>query len=1193
MKIFNQLLNEALSAQVNTDYTRFLVEKQYALTKETARILLEQDEDEDGDGAPDVPFTRTYKGNKIYVHLDVGGRREIQVVDSLDAAKNLARNYGTGIAYDNSGNELDLNEALEDGVDRDYTSSFRPQKRDRTKSPLSAKMSKTYETLRAKLEKDIAANVADITDKEEQIVGKGKGNAESIKNSAFWKAVYDDPSLASVLDVEEYEKSGFKADEPLNIRKVGGHTYVPSREMDLSDLKPASRPYASGEAVGPVNPEDVPDVKFIAPAHPSFEQKGGVEQAATKAGRWFEKPENIKTALSMGIGVGGALGLARAGLSAIPKVGPSIAPWLIGAGEVGLGGLYGMHLKQGIESEIEQAEKGKGVTVGQATAGQAAAELPVAAAGASVGGGVFKPRTPRPAELVEPKTKVAKPESPKTDTSARWDVPGTKDYSAILRQQRERFTGDPSLEPASVAMLRELPTSYGRESALAAKFKIGKDKVSMGEMTPGERINTWRNLFRFGPKGASKKTPMSALDKFELVNPLKAKPETFVEPQTPLAPEASSSGTAITLPRGFRGRPPNFVGFPFTPPAALPKRPSEFESPADYQRSKEENLGRALTDKEAKASAEEFAKDLRQVEASRVSDRSTLFGDRGPVAMSSTGTPSRASVIARIQQSPVTKAAGVMASVPSVADMAAREASTIPAIVARALETTRTPAEPAGVLRTAYRELKVPEVKTGKPIEAPKIEAPSSKNIPAGYGLMNQPADISQFPDDEPVSYELMNQPMELPPSSDEEKTDSPVAVPANRPKALPQPSATPSTEAPTASQQSLLNAIKSARKNIKLVSAKPSETPEAIPDRSMDSVESARAAASWRAPEKSTISVGTSGKPSGSDGVALQPPKVETLKPTKDEIKSFADLFKYQVGGDVPLDRSMDDIESARSNIKWPTPPDRSMDAIEAARAASSWKAPEKSTVSFGTSSKPTGAGAPALSQPKIDVQKPSKEDTKKFADLFKYEIGGTSLPPDRSMDDVEAARSRVSWATPPDRSMDEIEATRAQAKWPTPPDRSMDDIEAARAQAKWAASPDRSMDEIEAARAQAKWVNDSTKAEAPKKEASKEVADDSQNQNQISGVSDSILTVAPVVQRILNQIRQSVSGNTNRGTPNRKISRSEPPTPKAGGIPFGGSDVTGTEPAESTSASKPGPDNWDLFMKQIYGKQAATLTK
>jgi hypothetical protein len=485
--------------------------------------------------------------------------------------------------------------------------------------------------------------------------------------------------------------------------------------------------------------------------------------------------------------------------------------------------------------------------------------------------------------------------------------------------------------------------------------------------------------------------------------------------------------------------------------------------------------------------------------------------------------------------------------------MAAREASTIPAIVARALETTRTPAEPAGVLRTAYRELKVPEVKTGKPIEAPKIEAPSSKDIPAGYGLMNQPADISQFPDDEPVSYELMNQPMELPPSSDEEKTDSPVAVPANRPKALPQPSATPSTEAPTASQQSLLNAIKSARKNIKLVSAKPSETPESIPDRSMDSVESARAAASWRAPEKSTISVGTSGKPSGSDGVALQPPKVETLKPTKDEIKSFADLFKYQVGGDVPLDRSMDNIETARSNIKWPTPPDRSMDAIEAARAASSWKAPEKSTVSFGTSSKPTGAGAPALSQPKIDVQKPSKEDTKKFADLFKYEIGGTSLPPDRSMDDIEAAR----------------------------------------AQAQWATSPDRSMDGIEAARAQAKWVNDSIKAEAPKKEASKEVADDSQNQNQTSGVGDSIIAVAPVVQAILNQIRQSGSGNTNRGTPNRKISRSEPPTPKAGGIPFGGSDVTGTEPAESASASKPGPDNWDLFMKQIYGKQAATLTK
>jgi hypothetical protein len=268
-------------------------------------------------------------------------------------------------------------------------------------------------------------------------------------------------------------------------------------------------------------------------------------------------------------------------------------------------------------------------------------------------------------------------------------------------------------------------------------------------------------------------------------------------------------------------------------------------------------------------------------------------------------------------------------------------------------------------------------------------------------------------------------------------------------------------------------------------------------------------------------------------------------------------------------------------------------MDSVEAARAAASWRAPEKSTISFGTSGKPSGSDGVALQPPKIETLKPTKEDIKKFTDLFKYEIGGTSLPPDRSMDDIEAARSNVKWATPPDRSMDEIEAARAQAKWPTPPDRSMDDVEAARAQAKWAASPDRSMDEIEAARAQAKWVDDSIKAEAPKKEVSKEIPDNSQNQNQTSGVSDSIIAVAPVVQAILNQIRQSGSGNTNRGTPNRKISRNEPPTPKAGGIPFGGSDVTGTEPAESASASKPGPDNWDLFMKQIYGKKAATLTK
>jgi hypothetical protein len=160
------------------------------------------------------------------------------------------------------------------------------------------------------------------------------------------------------------------------------------------------------------------------------------------------------------------------------------------------------------------------------------------------------------------------------------------------------------------------------------------------------------------------------------------------------------------------------------------------------------------------------------------------------------------------------------------------------------------------------------------------------------------------------------------------------------------------------------------------------------------------------------------------------------------------------------------------------------------------------------------------------------------------------------------------------------------------------MDGIEDARAQAKWETPPDRSMDGIEDARAQAKWVNDSTKAEERKKEASKDISNNFQNQNQIAGVSDSIIAVAPVVpvvQAILNQIRQSGSGNTDRDTSDRKRSRFKPQTPKRGGIPFGfgGSDVTGTEPAESASASKPGPDNWDLLMKQIYGKQAATLTK
>jgi hypothetical protein len=113
MKSFQHLLNESESAKITSDYTRFLIEKQYALTKETVRILLEEDGD-DEDGTEGVPFSRTYKGNKIYVNIDVGGRREIKVVDSVKDAKDLAANFDTVVALDSGGNEINLNEDIND-----------------------------------------------------------------------------------------------------------------------------------------------------------------------------------------------------------------------------------------------------------------------------------------------------------------------------------------------------------------------------------------------------------------------------------------------------------------------------------------------------------------------------------------------------------------------------------------------------------------------------------------------------------------------------------------------------------------------------------------------------------------------------------------------------------------------------------------------------------------------------------------------------------------------------------------------------------------------------------------------------------------------------------------------------------------------------------------------------------------------
>jgi hypothetical protein len=224
-------------------------------------------------------------------------------------------------------------------------------------------------------------------------------------------------------------------------------------------------------------------------------------------------------------------------------------------------------------------------------------------------------------------------------------------------------------------------------------------------------------------------------------------------------------------------------------------------------------------------------------------------------------------------------------------------------------------------------------------------------------------------------------------------------------------------------------------------------------------------------------------------------------------------------------------------------------MDSIEAARAAASWRAPEKSTISFGTSGKPNAGETPVIEPPKTETQRLSKEDIKKFADLFKYEFGGTSLPPDRSMDSVEASRANIKWTTPAETPAVVKDAEKITNK-----------------------------DEVK------KTIEDTKKAEERQKEETRKQIDDAQKTIEQKKVTD-------------QQIQKAEEGRGGgEGKTEPPVDITKPIIAAAagglGGLPFG-SDLAYEELPFKKDVMQSGIQNWDLLMKHIYGKYAGTVSK
>jgi hypothetical protein len=224
-------------------------------------------------------------------------------------------------------------------------------------------------------------------------------------------------------------------------------------------------------------------------------------------------------------------------------------------------------------------------------------------------------------------------------------------------------------------------------------------------------------------------------------------------------------------------------------------------------------------------------------------------------------------------------------------------------------------------------------------------------------------------------------------------------------------------------------------------------------------------------------------------------------------------------------------------------------MDSVEAARAAASWRAPEKATVSFGTSGKPAGSEAPAMEAPKTETQRPSKEDIKKFADLFKYEVGGTSLPPDRSMDSVEASRANIKWTTP------------AQAPVVV-----------------------KDVENITNKAEANKNIEDTKKAEERQKEETRKNIDDAQK----------AIEQEKVIDQQIQKAEEGRGGGEGKTEPPVDITKPSIAAAAGGlgGWPFA-SDFGYEGIPFKKEAMQSGIQNWDLLMKHIYGKYAGTVSK
>ena len=722
MKTFNDLLNESEGVRLTNDYTKYLLEKQYALTKETASILLEESDDDDA-GSRGEPFNRVYKGNKIFVHLDVDGKRLIKVVDSKQEAAILAQKY-PAMAYSGDGELLRLNE--------------------KTELPgLQSKMPKTYEILRKQYEAEIKKNIQ--AEKEFRQKSNLPFDEVAARENAKWKAVYDNPILADVLSAEEYETQGMKTQSPLYIQKTG-ERYIPRSEFgedEIQKFQELNKQIAQAEKdkkeLSPDALKGVPDVRFAAPSHISYSDLPALQRMGMSAKDWASKPENIKQGIATSI-LGGmalrglfALGGKVAQATGLSKYLPTLSP----ATQVGVGvsipvvqGAY--EFRKGVEQRSKAAEVGQVSDVVAPVAGEvlsstAATLAPIlpyeigtrGALGLRRRGtavktepiptidrqqikGLLPPPPPEPIAIktTEPFKVSGPPKWLDSDAEIRAAIKGfetmtAKEQQAALQASADALTGWKTDPYRLLGQPRP-----GMPGSRVRTVGGSSERVSPYNLTPKERASIERAgtdverdiVQRAANKRLGKAIGGSVGERLsqsdspivkDIVNKWnELRQSAGIDPtQPPSAEELQAFRRSLGVsgefppPRQVKPVEPISLEYPSLPPMA----PREYRTFDDYKHAKEKAMDRELTPEEIASAETEYELSVTE---------------KIPSDISTSQHPSSAEqTFAKVLQSKTVKAAADVAAIPGVADTVAIPPSP-PPIIGQATVTASSVAKP-------------------------------------------------------------------------------------------------------------------------------------------------------------------------------------------------------------------------------------------------------------------------------------------------------------------------------------------------------------------------------------------------------------------------------------------------------------------------------------------------------------------